>query len=390
MADETQDDKTEEPTQRRMEKAREDGQVLRSQDATMAAVTIMVIAVLYFGGYWFADSLVGLFEGALAFDTIFALEPALAIGRLGDFLGSSLLSLVPLFVLAMITAVGTAAAIGGFVFSGKAVAPKFSKLNPLKGMARIFGLKALVELIKAVLKFSLVGSFAGAFLYTHFEDLLMIGQGDIIQAIGGSIELVMKGALITCMALLVIAAVDITYQSFDFMKKLRMTKQEVRDEMKDIQGQPEVRQKIRQKQREMAEQRMLEDVPSADVIITNPQHFSVALKYDMDTADAPRVVAKGKDFMALQIRKIANEHEVEIFEAPPLARSLYFTTEIGAFIPEALFYSVAQVIAYVYGLNSMQRGVEPVKRPRPKVPKGMHFDEFGNQDKPSKVGKEGQ
>ncbi|HCD28632.1 MAG TPA: flagellar biosynthesis protein FlhB, partial [Gammaproteobacteria bacterium] len=158
MADETQDDKTEEPTQRRMEKAREDGQVLRSQDATMAAVTIMVIAVLYFGGYWFADSLVGLFEGALAFDTIFALEPALAIGRLGDFLGSSLLSLVPLFVLAMITAVGTAAAIGGFVFSGKAVAPKFSKLNPLKGMARIFGLKALVELIKAVLKFSLVGS----------------------------------------------------------------------------------------------------------------------------------------------------------------------------------------------------------------------------------------
>jgi flagellar biosynthetic protein FlhB len=187
------------------------------------------------------------------------------------------------------------------------------------------------------------------------------------------------GALVTCTALFIIAAIDIPYQQFEFIKKLKMTKKEIKDEMKDIEGQPEVRQKIRQKQRDLAQQRMLEDVPSADVVITNPQHFAVALLYEVSKDEAPKVVAKGKNLIAQKIKERATESEIEIFESPLLARALYFTTEIGGFIPPGLFFAVAQVIAYVYNLNSLNPSMEAPTRPRPKVPKELIFDELGQQ-----------
>ena len=384
MAEEQdQDDKTEDPTARRMEKAREDGQVLRSQDASTAAVTLGVIATLYFGSSWFAPKYVELFKGALILEPGLVFSAEQSVLRLSSLVIDSFLLLTPLFLIALALAVGTASALGGFVFSAKAAAPKLSKLNPIKGMARIFGLRALVELSKSLLKFSAVAVFAGTFLYFYLEDFFYYAQFDVNAGIVASLELVALGATTTCLALLLIAAIDVPYQKFEFTKKLKMTKKEVRDEMKDIQGQPEVRQKIRQKQREIAEQRMLDEVPGADVIVTNPQHFAVALVYEMDKEDAPRVVAKGKGYMALKIRELAGEHDVEIFEAPPLARALYFTTEIGSHIPADLFYAVAQVIAYVYGLNAMARGATKAPRPKPKVPKAFNFDEYGR----SAVGK---
>ncbi|RPG27881.1 MAG: flagellar biosynthesis protein FlhB [Gammaproteobacteria bacterium TMED92] len=384
MAEEQdQDDKTEDPTARRMEKAREDGQVLRSQDASTAAVTLGVIATLYFGSSWFAPKYVELFKGALILEPGLVFSAEQSVLRLSSLVIDSFLLLTPLFLIALALAVGTASALGGFVFSAKAAAPKLSKLNPIKGMARIFGLRALVELSKSLLKFSAVAVFAGTFLYFYLEDFFYYAQFDVNAGIVASLELVALGATTTCLALLLIAAIDVPYQKFEFTKKLKMTKKEVRDEMKDIQGQPEVRQKIRQKQREIAEQRMLDEVPGADVIVTNPQHFAVALVYEMDKEDAPRVVAKGKGYMALKIRELAGEHDVEIFEAPPLARALYFTTEIGSHIPADLFYAVAQVIAYVYGLNAMAKGATKATRPKPKVPKAFNFDEYGR----SAVGK---
>lgn len=384
MAEEQdQDDKTEDPTARRMEKAREDGQVLRSQDASTAAVTLGVIATLYFGSSWFAPKYVELFKGALILEPGLVFSAEQSVLRLSSLVIDSFLLLTPLFLIALALAVGTASALGGFVFSAKAAAPKLSKLNPIKGMARIFGLRALVELSKSLLKFSAVAVFAGTFLYFYLEDFFYYAQFDVNAGIVASLELVALGATTTCLALLLIAAIDVPYQKFEFTKKLKMTKKEVRDEMKDIQGQPEVRQKIRQKQREIAEQRMLDEVPGADVIVTNPQHFAVALVYEMDKEDAPRVVAKGKGYMALKIRELAGEHDVEIFEAPPLARALYFTTEIGSHIPADLFYAVAQVIAYVYGLNAMAKGATKAPRPKPKVPKAFNFDEYGR----SAVGK---
>ena len=378
MAEEQdQDDKTEDPTARRMEKAREDGQVLRSQDASTAAVTLGVIATLYYGGFWFAPKLVELFKSALILEPGLVFAADQSVVRFGSLFVESFFILTPLFLIAIALAVGTASALGGFVFSGKAAAPKLSKLNPIKGLARIFGLRAIVELSKALLKFSAVAVFAGTFLYFNLEHFFNYARFDTNAGIFASIDLVLMGATITCLALLLIAAIDVPYQKYEFMKKLKMTKKEVRDEMKDVEGQPEVRQKIRQKQREIAEQRMLDEVPNADVIVTNPQHFAVALVYEMDKEDAPRVVAKGKGFMALKIRELAGEHNVEIFEAPPLARALYFTTEIGSHIPADLFYAVAQVIAYVYGLNAMTKGAAKAPRPRPKVPKAFNFDEFG-------------
>ena len=379
MAEESQDDKTEEPTARRLEKAKEDGQVLRSQDMTIAAVTVTVIAAMYLGGFWMGPRFVDTFTEALTIPSNYAFEANLALNRLSILALDSFVTVIPVFVLAIVAAIGSATALGGFVFSAKAFAPKASKLNPIKGMSRIFGLKALVELSKALLKFSLVAGIGGSYLYFNFDTIMSVGDMPIDRAIAQSVETVLLGALVATVALVLIALIDVPYQRYEFIKKLKMTKQEIKDEMKDIEGQPEVRQRIRAKQREMAQQRQLDDVPSADVVVTNPQHFAVALVYEMDKEEAPRVVAKGKNFMAKKIRERAGENSVEIFEAPLLARALYFTSEVGMYIPHGLFHAVAQVIAYVYSLNSVAPDGQKMTKPKPKVPEELIFDESGRR-----------
>jgi flagellar biosynthetic protein FlhB len=379
MAEESQDDKTEEPTARRLEKAKEDGQVLRSQDMTIAAVTGSVIASLYLGGFWMGPRFVDTFAEALTIPANYAFEANLATNRLSALTLDSFVTVIPVFALAIVAAIGSATALGGFVFSAKAFAPKASKLNPIKGMSRIFGLKALVELGKSVAKFSLVASIGGSYLYFNFDSIMQVGNGPINNAIGQSVETVLLGALVATVALVIIAMIDVPYQRYEFIKKLKMTKQEIKDEMKDIEGQPEVKQRIRAKQREMAQQRQLDDVPSADVIITNPQHFAVALVYEMDKEDAPRVVAKGKNFMAKRIRERATDNSVEIFESPLLARALYFTCDVGMYIPAGLFHAVAQVIAYVYSLNSVSADGQRMTKPKPQIPDDMVFDESGRR-----------
>ena len=379
MAEESQDDKTEEPTARRLEKAKEDGQVLRSQDMTIAAVTVTVIAAMYLGGFWMGPRFVDTFTEALTIPSNYAFEANLALNRLSILALDSFVTVIPVFVLAIVAAIGSATALGGFVFSAKAFAPKASKLNPIKGMSRIFGLKALVELSKALLKFSLVAGIGGSYLYFNFDTIMSVGDMPIDRAIAQSVETVLLGALVATVALVLIALIDVPYQRYEFIKKLKMTKQEIKDEMKDIEGQPEVRQRIRAKQREMAQQRQLDDVPSADVVVTNPQHFAVALVYEMDKEEAPRVVAKGKNFMAKKIRERAGENSVEIFEAPLLARALYFTSDVGMYIPHGLFHAVAQVIAYVYSLNSVAPDGQKMTKPKPKVPEELIFDESGRR-----------
>lgn len=375
--DTPQEEKTEEPTARRLEKAKEEGQVLRSQDMTIAAVTISVIATLYLAGFWMGPRFKDLFATALSFRPELVFDKGMMFGWLASITLEGFLTLVPMMFIAILMAVGSASLLGGFVITLKSIEPKASKLNPIKGMGRIFGLRAIVELTKALLKFSLVAAFAGTFLYFNFEDIVRIGNAEVMGGIEAGIELVLLGALFTCTALFFIAAIDIPYQQYEFTKKLKMTLKEIKDEMKDIEGQPEVRQKIRQKQRDIASQRMLEDVPTADVVITNPQHFAVALLYEVSKDEAPKVVAKGKNLMAQRIKDRAMDSDIEIFESPLLARALYFTTDIGGFIPPGLFFAVAQVIAYVYNLNSLSPAMETPVRPRPKVPKELIFDELG-------------
>ena len=301
--DTPQEEKTEEPTARRLEKAKEEGQVLRSQDMTIAAVTISVIATLYAGGFWMGPRFRDLFAQALTLKAELVFDKGMMFGWMSSIALDGYLTLVPMMLVAVLFAVGSASLLGGFVMTLKSIEPKASKLNPIKGMARIFGLRAIVELTKALLKFSLVAAFAGTFLYFNFEEIVNIGNSEVFHAIESGIELVLLGALVTCTALILIAAIDIPYQQFEFIKKLKMTKKEIKDELKDIEGQPEVRQKIRQKQRDLAQQRMLEEVPTADVVITNPQHFAIALLYDVSKDEAPKVVAKGKNLMAKRIRE---------------------------------------------------------------------------------------
>ncbi len=378
MAEDTpQEDKTEEPTARKLEKAREDGQVLRSQDLTTAIVTIGFIATLYFAASVVGPAFVDIFANSFIFERHQAFETNQMIVSLVSQVSEVGVLLVPALVAAVAFAILGAVALDGFIFSWKAVAPKASKINPISGLARIFGLRAIVELFKSLMKFLLVALFGGLYIYFNFDSVMQLSRSHLGLAIEGGLSTVIAGALLTSLALLVIAAIDVPYQRFDFFKKLRMTKQEIKDEMKDIEGQPEVRQRIKQKQREMAEQRMLQDVPKADVVITNPEHFAIALSYNQSSQDAPRVVAKGKGFIAAKIRELASENDVHIFEAPVLARAIYFTTEIGGSIPAALYMAVAQVIAYVYNLRQIGRDVVKPQKPRPKVPRELRFDESG-------------
>ena len=380
MAEDTpQDDKTEEPTARRLEKAREDGQVLRSQDLTIAVVTSGFIATLYMVGSFLGPKYVDILTKSFSFERYQAFEVNQMVAQLASQVLDVGTVISPLFAIAVILAIAGACALDGFVFSWKSIAPKASKINPISGIARIFGLRALVELFRALMKFLLVAGIGGFYIYLNFSDLIELSRSDIISAIYGGLSVVLLGTLLTSFSLVIIAAIDVPYQRFEFIKKLRMTKQEIKVEMKELEGQPEVKQKIKQKQREMAEQRMLQDVPKADVIITNPEHFAIALSYDQDSEDAPRVVAKGKGFLAGKIREIGIEHKIQIFEAPVLARAIYFTTEIGAAIPAALYMAVAQVIAYVFSLNQVGLGSKKPMKPKPKVPKELQFNELGQR-----------
>jgi len=271
-------------------------------------------------------------------------------------------------------------AMGGLNFAWKAVQPKASKLNPLNGFKRMFGLKALVELGKSILKFLLVAGVLAYFVYDFADELVALATMSLEPALAAAGEMIGWTVLLVTATLVIIAAIDVPFQSFEFTKRMRMTKQEVKDEFKDIEGQPEVKQKIRQKQREMAEQRMMQQVQDADVVITNPEHFAIALVYDPESDGAPIVVAKGIDHLALRIRNEAKEHGIVQVEIPPLARALYFTTELDATIPEELYYAVAQVIAYVFSLASVRRDGQTATKPNPEIPNGFRFDQDGNQE----------
>jgi flagellar biosynthetic protein FlhB len=246
-------------------------------------------------------------------------------------------------------------------------------------MKRMFGSRAFMELGKSILKFSLVTTVLWLLISRQLDQLMQMGQMGLEPALTAAGIMIGESALWLSLSLLVIALLDAPYQRYAFMKRMRMTKQEIKDEMKDMEGRPEVKAQIRQRQREMATARMMQKVKDADVVITNPEHFAVALSYDPTGDGAPILLAKGSDHIARVIREEAAKHGVEIFNAPPLARALYFSTKIDHPVPEALYLAVAQVIAYVFSLADIRPGVQPMMRPSPKVPPSMQFDVDGKQ-----------
>jgi len=374
------DDRTEEPTARRLQKAREDGQVARSIELPAAGVTLGAIAFLFFAGSNLTERLADGFASAFVFDRKVLESPSLVPGMLLSRLADGLILVSPIFLITIVVAVLASSALGGLNFSSKLLEPKFDKLNPLNGFKRMFGLKAGVELAKAIAKFLVVGVLLVWVLIDNISTLSSLGAMSIEPALAQTGELITRSALIITFGLVLIALFDVPYQYFDFMKRMRMSHQEIKDEMKDMEGRPEVRAQIRKRQREIATRKMMSKVKDADVVITNPDHFSVALSYDPTSDGAPILVAKGVDHLAFRIRDEARKHGVQIFEAAPLARSLYFTTELDSAVPEELYVPVAQVIAYVFSLSSVRPGVAPMQRPNPKVPSGMRFDVDGQRE----------
>jgi len=377
MADEDDAQRTEEPTSRRLSRAHEEGQYPASSEATGAAVVLGAVAILvYMGGAWF-NQIARDFSAGFSFDRKTLDTPLLLPGVFASQLTNGLLMLLPLLLLTALFAILGSGVTGGYHFSMAALAPKFSKLNPWNGIKRMVGTDALVQLIKSILKFSLVTLVLYWMLERHFAALMSVGGLDVGPAMALSGKLISDSMLWLAGSLLLIALIDVPYQRYSFMKRMRMTKQEIKDEHKDMEGRPEVKQQIRRRQREVATQRMMQKVKDADVIITNPEHFAVALSYDPTSDGAPILLAKGVDFTASRIREEAKIHGIEVFAAPELARALYFTTELDQSIPEALYHAVAQVIAYVFSLARVQPGVDPMARPTPKIPEAMLFDTDG-------------
>ncbi|MDH5484938.1 MAG: flagellar biosynthesis protein FlhB, partial [Gammaproteobacteria bacterium] len=275
----------------------------------------------------------------------------------------------PFLGLSLVAALMAPITIGGWAFSFEALQPKFSKLNPVKGLKRIFSAKGLMEMIKAMGKFILVAAIAVSLIRAQSTEFLQLGNESLDAALAHAGNLLAFAFLIVTIALVIIAGIDVPFQIWDHTKQMRMTLQEIKDEMKDTEGKPEVRARIRQLQREMAQARMIDAVPDADVVVTNPTHYAVALKYDPKNMRAPRVLAMGVDLVAANIRRIAEENKILLVETPPLARALYHSTEVGHEIPQGLYVAVAQVLAYVYQLKKVQKnGGRKPSRPKPKLP----------------------
>lgn len=377
MAEGHAQDRTEEPTARKLRKARDDGQVARSIELPAAAVVIVAFLMLAMTGGWLVSQLAGVFASGFVFSRKAMEQPLLLPGLFGEQLLAAFVLVLPLVMVLMVVGILASGLTGGYLFSFSAVAPKGAKINPLAGLKRMFGVKAVVELGKALLKFTLVTGVLAWLVVDNIGQLMQFGRMELEPALAGAGALIAKSSLLVGLSLAVIAAIDVPYQKHEFRKRMRMSKQEVKDEMKDLEGRPEVKAHIRRRQREMANARMIQRVKEADVVITNPEHFAVALEYDPTSSGAPTVVAKGADFLAAQIRSEATLHGIHLFEAPELARALYFTTEQDQPIPEALYQAVAPVIAYVFSLEAAVPGQPGMARPFPKVPASMLFDPEG-------------
>jgi flagellar biosynthetic protein FlhB len=362
MAEDSDLEKTEEASSKRLEQAREDGDVPRSKE--LSTCTILLAAGV---GFWtYGDALIDQIHVALTKGL--TLERALAFDfpRLLTYTAVTIqdvmLAFAPIAMLLIIVALASPLLIGGWLFSGKALQPNFSRMNPISGLGNMISARAGVELIKAILKTLLVGIFAWVVIEKQKDAIFGLGLEPFHQASAHLGNMLRFCFLAIVSALVVIAAIDAPYQVWHYNNKLKMTRQEVVQESKEANGNPQIKAKVRAQQREMAKRRMLADVPTADVVVTNPTHFSVALQYK-EGGGAPRVVAKGADVIAAKIRELAVEHNVPILEAPPLARALYKHTEIGDEIPETLYSAVAEILAYVFQLRTFKQigGARPKK-----------------------------
>ena len=345
-------ERTESATGKKLSEAREKGQVPRSRELNTAALMLAsAVGLLWLGGR-IMIYLQEIMRRSMSQTREELFKPTAMTENLEHLLSDYFLMVGPFFLLLVVVALGAPVMIGGWNFSAEAFGVKFSRLNPISGMKKIISWNGLVELLKSFVKFLLVGGVTLLLLRNSLGEIIGLGYESLEAALAHSGHLVTGAFIILSVSLIAIAAVDVPFQLWNHARQLRMTKQDVKEESKDLEGRPEIKGRIRGMQREMARRRMMEKVPMADVIVTNPTHYAVALRYQQDQMGAPRVVAKGADLLAGRIRAVAAEHKIPVLEAPPLARALFFNTELDQEIPAGLYLAVAQVLAYVYQLKA--------------------------------------
>lgn len=341
-------EKTEKATPKKRQDTRKKGQVAKSQDVNTALVLLAVFLVLLFTGEGMLNSLTNVYRYAFQDLLHLNLSEENVYVIFIEMLKQIIYVLAPVMVIAMVAAIAANFLQFGFLFSMEPIQPKLEKLDPIKGFKRIFSLRAIVELFKSSLKIILVGTVVFLVLWLRKEEILSLSLFSVSEGLVTIANLTVQMGLISAVVLLFLSILDYLYQRYDFEKNIRMSKQDIKDEFKNTEGDPLIKSKIKQRQREMATRRMMQEVPNADVVITNPTHYAVALKYDENKLDAPYVVAKGADYVAQKIKYIAKENDVIIVENRSLARSLYDQTDIGDAIPEEFFKAVAEILAYVY------------------------------------------
>lgn len=356
MAEDSDLEKTEPASSRRIEQAREKGQVARSRELATFTVLIAAGAGLMAMGPQLVDSLAGLMRGGLTLDRAAAFDPLVMLARLHQLSLNALITFLPFILLMVVAAVFAPILLSGWLFSFQALQPDFSRVDPIKGIGRLFSWNSLVELAKALAKSALIGGAAYLVIQKNKEEIFSLAGESFNQSVAHLGELLGMTFLIIVSSMILIVVFDVPFQLWSHSNKLKMTKEEVRREHKESEGSPEVKGQIRRMQREMARRRMMAEVPKADVIVTNPTHYAVALRYQDKLMGAPIIVAKGSELIAARIRALGAEHHIPILEAPPLARALFRHGELGEEIPAALYTAVAEVLAYVYQLRSYEAG----------------------------------
>ena len=355
MAEESDLEKTETASPRRLERAREEGDVPRSRELATCTILLAAGVGMWMMGEGVVAQIKHMLTASMSFDRAHAFDMELLLARSITHLGDVLYAFTPIVVLLLIVALGSPLLIGGWLFSAKALEPNFGKMNPISGLSNMISIRAAVELGKAIAKTLLISLVAWIVISNQLDAMMGLGLEPLKSGVEHLVHLLLVSFLSIVGALVLIAFIDVPYQMWQYAHKLKMTREEVRQEAKESDGNPEIKAKIRAQQREMARRRMMAQVPSADVVVTNPTHYSVAIKYDDGAMRAPRVVAKGAGEVALKIREIASENNVPLMETPALARALYRHTELGDEIPEALYISVAEVLAYVFQLRAFKQ-----------------------------------
>jgi len=366
-------DRTLDPTAKRFEDARREGQVPRSRDLAHFVVIGSAVAVLAIAGGSLASACRELLTHGLQFDVVTATEPTRMAERMGELVRAALVAVAPVFAVMMVAAVASPLLIGGWLFAPDVLAPDLERMNPVTGIGRLFSFRAVVGLGKNMILAILLAVVGVTYILGHMEHFSALASYALPTAVSQLSTLVLSAFALMTITLAAIAAIDVPYQIISFRNRLKMTVQEVKEEEREAQGDPRLKARVRKVQREMARRRMMAAVPKADVVVTNPTHFAIAIKYLEDRHRAPVVVAKGMDAVATRIREIAREAGVPQLEAPPLARALYEHVEIGAEIPAALYTAVAQVLAYIFQLKRHAQGEapRPVEPTDIEVPEGM-------------------